>query len=100
MFNEEGFLNNIQNWSVKLAEAIALENNISLTPSHWEIINVLRNFYQEHQHIPPTRLFIKKIAEKLGKDKASTLYVCSLFPKEPLKILCKIAGLPKPRHCL
>lgn len=96
----EGFLMDYRLWNSELALKLAEHSHLVLSENHWEILHVLRDFYEEYQHIPPSRILMKRIFETLGKEKASTLYFCRLFPNEPLKTACKVAGLPKPRHCL
>lgn len=74
--------------------------NTILTEQHWELIDALRNFYRDYQKIPPMRVFIKYIDGQLGAEKANSLYIYKLFPQNPLATIAKIAGLPKPPHCL
>ena len=38
--NEEGFMNQFSQWTREIGEALALENNISLSPRHWEVIDL------------------------------------------------------------
>lgn len=96
----EGFLNNFRDWTPELAQRLAENENISLTPAHWEIIELVREFYARYDHSPNTRPLVKFIQQRLGGEKGQSIYLMKLFSGSPTKLICKIAGLPKPTHCL
>lgn len=98
--DNEGFLKNLRDWDNEAAEALASNENISLTEAHWEIILLLRSFYQQFEISPAMRPLVKYISQQLGKDKGNSLYLLQLFPGSPAKIASKVAGLPKPDNCL
>ena len=98
--DEEGYLANLNDWNKDLAEAMATEDKINLSEDHWEIINFLREYYEEYQVAPAVRVLTKKIGKKLGKDKGNSKYLYELFPYGPAKQACKYAGLPKPTGCV
>lgn len=99
-FDQEGFLQNLADWSPDVALNIATAEGISLTDAHWEVIYLLRDYYQNFDSSPAMRALVKYCALQLGKEKGSSLYLLSLFPGSPAKIGSKIAGLPKPDNCL
>jgi TusE/DsrC/DsvC family sulfur relay protein len=88
--DEEGYLVNLADWTQEVGEHIAKEENLEMTPSHWEVVNFLRDYYNEYQIAPAVRVLTKAI----GK------YLYELFPYGPAKQACKIAGLPKPTGCV
>ena len=47
--DEEGYLANLSEWEKDLATAMAKEDGIDLGDDHWEIINFLREYYEEYQ---------------------------------------------------
>ncbi|KAA0875449.1 TusE/DsrC/DsvC family sulfur relay protein [Nitrincola tapanii] len=96
----EGYLLDLSDWSESLAQAWAEEKGLTLTPAHWEILYLLRDFYQEYQHSPAMRPLCKAIAQKLGTDKGRSIYLLQLFPGSPAKLAAFLAGLPKPDNCL
>lgn len=98
--DKEGFLKNLSDWNDITAEQLAQNENLQLTPEHWEIIRVLRLFYQRYELSPAMRPLTKFITQELGKDKGNSIYLLKLFPGSPAKIAAKIAGLPKPDNCL
>jgi len=97
--DKDGFLKDLSLWSPDLACSLAQQEGIELTQDHFEIIDVLREFYYEHQVAPSNRPFVKLIKTKLGADKGNSIYLMQLFPESPAKIAAKIAGLPKPPNC-
>ncbi len=98
--DEEGYLVNISEWNEDLAVQIAKDENVNLTPEHWEVVNFLREYYAEYQIAPAIRVLTKALSKKYGPDKASNKYLYELFPYGPAKQACKIAGLPKPTGCV
>jgi len=98
--DEEGYIVDIDQWSEQLAQHIAKVEDLEMTPEHWEVINILRDYYQEYQIAPAIRVLTKQVAKRLGDSKGSNKYLYELFPYGPAKQACKIAGLPKPTGCI
>jgi len=98
--NEEGFLLNTAHWNRDVAEVLAAREEIQLTDAHWEILELLRAFYDEHDSSPAMRALVKFVRLRAGEDKGRSIYLLQLFPGSPAKIGSKIAGLPKPANCL
>ncbi len=98
--DEEGYITDINEWSEDLAEIIAKDENIDLSEEHWEVINFLREYYQEYQIAPAVRVLTKALAKRMGPEKGNSKYLYELFPYGPAKQACKIAGLPKPTGCV
>jgi len=96
----EGFLRNLSDWSPEVAEILAENDNIALNTQHWEVIHLVREFYQSFDHGPAMRPLVKLVANRLGTDKGRSIYLLKLFPGSPAKLASKIAGLPKPPNCL
>ena len=98
--DEEGYIQELDKWSKDLADLIAQEENIDMSDEHWEVINFLRDYYEEYQIAPAVRVLIKQIKKSMGKEKGNNKYLYTLFPYGPAKQACKIAGLPKPTGCV
>ena len=98
--DKEGFLVNLNDWNEKVAEFIAEKDQINLTKAHWEVIYLVREFYQTFQISPSMRALVKRTEQVLGKEKGKSVYLLQLFPTSPAKFVSKIAGLPKPANCL
>lgn len=95
----EGYLTRLEDWSPPLAELIADSEQIRLTDAHWEILELLRQFYQQFELAPAMRPLVKYTGQQLGPDKGRSIYLMQLFPPSPAKVACKIAGLPRPNNC-
>ena len=98
--DEEGFLVNLTDWTKDIAVEMAKGDDIDLSDEHWEVIDFLREYYEEYQIAPAVRVLTKAIAKKMGKDKGNSKYLYSLFPYGPGKQGCRFAGLPKPTGCI
>ena len=98
--DEEGYLVNRGDWNEEIAKAMAEADNCDLSENHWEVINFLREYYDEYQIAPAVRVLTKAIGKKLGADKGNSKYLYELFPYGPAKQACKYAGLPKPTGCV
>jgi len=98
--DEEGYITEIGLWNPDLALLIAESENIEMGDDAWEVVNFLRNYYEEYQIAPAVRVLTKAIKKSLGPDKGNSKYLYELFPYGPAKQACKIAGLPKPTGCV
>jgi tRNA 2-thiouridine synthesizing protein E len=98
--DEEGYLANLADWNDDLAVAMAREDGCEMTKNHWEVVNFLREYYDEYQIAPAVRVLTKSIGKRLGKEKGNSKYLYELFPYGPAKQACKYAGLPKPTGCV
>jgi tRNA 2-thiouridine synthesizing protein E len=98
--DEEGYITNLSEWSKELADVIAVNEKIDMNEEHWEVVNFLRDYYEEYQIAPAVRVLIKSVKKPMGKEKGNNKYMYELFPYGPAKQACKIAGLPKPTGCV
>ena len=98
--DEEGYLTDLSQWNPELALLIAEDEKVAMTDEHWEVVNFLREYYDEYQIAPAIRVLTKALKKKLGEEKSSNKYLYDLFPYGPAKQACKIAGLPKPTGCV
>lgn len=90
--NEEGYLENPDQWNEDIAKEIAQEEGIELTDKHFEVLNYLRA-----QFAAGEGLTIRKLGNS-GITDIKGLY--QLFPGGPLKKSSRIAGIPKPASCV
>jgi tRNA 2-thiouridine synthesizing protein E len=92
--NEEGFLEQPDQWTREVGEAIAAENGVAeMTDRHWQVVDFMRTTYLEEGSAPSIRTLGKASGVPIKE-----LY--QLFPKAPAKIAAKIGGIPKPRGCI
>ena len=98
--DEEGYITDLSQWDEDVAGFLAKEEGIEMSENHWEVVNFLRDYYEEYQIAPAVRVLTKAVGKKLGKDKGTSKYLYELFPYGPAKQACKYAGLPKPTGCV
>ena len=91
--NDEGFLNNPNEWSKEIAMTLAQEEGIELTPAHWKVIDFCRQDGMASGKAPTLR----RITSNAG---VTTKEMFALFPKGPAKKVARISGLGKPEGCV
>ena len=89
---------NLGEWDEDIAAYPAEQEKVDMTPSHWEVVNFLREYYNDYQIAPAIRVLTKAIG-KLEAEKGNSKYLYELFPTAP-QSRRKIAGLPKPTGCI
>ncbi len=99
-FTQEGYLEDASLWTEALAIEIAQQEAITLTPQHWQTLNALRQFYQQYAMMPTMRAFLKYLQLELELSDVNSAQLYALFPKGPILQGAKLAGLPKPKHCI
>ncbi|MDA8382824.1 MAG: TusE/DsrC/DsvC family sulfur relay protein [Betaproteobacteria bacterium] len=93
-----GRLEDLSDWNSESAEQLAAADGLTLTPAHWEIIHLMREYYERYNISPIKKLLKKEMAARLpeGESKATDAYLDALFPYGVLVQGTKIAGLPIP----
>ena len=86
--DEEGFLLSHEQWDEHFAEAIAHNVGIKngLTPSHWRVLNFIRDAFVKSGKCP----MVHETCKALG---LGTLELSGFFPTGYLRGACKLAGL-------
>lgn len=97
--SEAGWLENLDEWTEEVAEIIAVNEKVELTPEHWDMINETRNFFYEEGKVCDPRSFSKLMKKKYGADRSDSKYIYRMFPYGLIKSANKIAGLPRPKGC-
>ena len=100
LFDENGFLSDTGNWSDDIAQAFAIQEGISLTNAHWEVLSLLRDYFAAFGDSPANRALVNFTKQQLGPEKGNSLYLMGLFPGSPARVGSRIAGLPKPKNCV
>ena len=90
--DEDGYLVDSSQWNEDIAKELAKESEIELTDKHMEVLKFLRD-----THNAGDALTIRRVG-KSGIVSIKEFY--QLFPKGPLKLSSKFAGLPKPTSCV
>ncbi|WP_026724406.1 TusE/DsrC/DsvC family sulfur relay protein [Flavobacterium sasangense] len=88
-----GYLTDLSQWNKDIAIEIGNEEGINeVTPKHFEVLTYLQEQYKKD-----IALTIRGVG-KSGVVDIKELY--TLFPKGPLKISSKMAGIPRPKSCI
>jgi dissimilatory sulfite reductase related protein len=93
--NEDGYLENFDDWDEDVGKAIAANDHLDLVDCHWEAIRFLRDYYREHGIPASARLMIKEVGHKLNQFRCTNRDLKRLFPRGGCKQACRIAGLPE-----
>ncbi|MCL4170486.1 UNVERIFIED_CONTAM: hypothetical protein GTU68_031307, partial [Idotea baltica] len=59
--DEEGYLLDLSTWTPEIATALAQEEDVELSEDHWDILNFLREYYEEYQIAPAVRVLTKAV---------------------------------------
>lgn len=97
VFCDQGYLVDPSEWNEDIAEQLAREEGIVLTPEHWAVIRFMREYYERHHIAPDARHVMKHLASVKGEGKAGRNDLFVLFPYGYVKQACRIAGMRKPR---
>jgi len=89
---EDGYLTDVSQWNKEIGLEIAKNEGVEMTDRHWEVISWL-----QEQVKNDVALSVRGI-KKSGVLDIKEFY--ALFPKGPLKVSTKIAGVPKPKSCI
>ena len=98
--DKDGYLRDHLTWNLAAAETLAKGLDIELTPEHWQIIELARQFYLTTDVVPETRPLVKLTKDALGHAHGNSIYLMQLFGGNPAKNVAKVAGLPRPTNCL
>jgi len=95
----QGFLQHLEEWSEDFAREQAERDGIRLFNDHWELIYYFREYHEENMANPTMRTLIRDLGAKnkqFHDQKTYEKHIYSLFPRDPVPEICKLAGLPLP----
>lgn len=92
----EGYLAELEPWSVLKARQIARGEEVHLEEEHWLVIYALRDHYREHGPFANPREAMHVMEDVLATGGRRHLY--DMFPGGPVLQACRIAGLPPPPY--
>lgn len=87
-----------EGWSRAIAEQVASEEQITLTPVHWELIRSLQGYFESHQR-PNAREIHDALEEKFHLQGGIKL-LFGILPQGPIAQGCRLAGLKPPSGTL
>jgi tRNA 2-thiouridine synthesizing protein E len=89
----DGYLTDMDTWTPEIGRAMAEADNYELDDEKWQQIMQARDYYDEHNVVPP----IRKFAQYIGMDKKDMF---TMWMTGPMKPITKYGGLPKPTGCV
>ncbi|MCK5139802.1 MAG: TusE/DsrC/DsvC family sulfur relay protein, partial [Thermodesulfovibrionia bacterium] len=89
--DEEGYLQDWQEWTEGIAGEMAKQDGLDLTEAHWDVIKFLRSYFEKYQIAPMIKILTKEIGKKMGPEKGNTKYLYELYPAGPAKQACRYA---------
>ena len=100
LLDADGFLADWSTWNEEVAAILAAAAGLELDSCRLEVVLVLRDYFRKHGHSPAMRAMVSLVRRELGTDKGRSVYLLRLFPESPARVAARIAGLPRPEHCL
>jgi len=94
----DGYLVDPTDWDRQVAEALARNENLTLTDAHWQVLDFMRRYFEEHGIAADARFVLKHLDEQLGLGARKVRsYLYELFPYGYVQQACKVAGMKRPR---
>ena len=90
--SDDGYLTDLSQWNKEIGLEIAKNEGIVMTDRHWDVITWIQ------EQVKAGKPLSVRGVKKSGVVDIKEFY--ALFPKGPLKISTKIAGVPKPKSCI
>lgn len=92
----EGYILNMDEWSEDFARALAVQEGLVLTDEHWEVIQFIREYYEEHDVQAQVRDMVRHFRTVWGPEKGNSRYLHDIFPMGgPQKQGNRLAGMRK-----
>ena len=98
--DQDGHLVDYTVWNEDVAQQLANSLEIQLTPWHYQILQAVRQFYQQFGHSPATRPLIKFLMKTVSADINNAQLQEKFNTGLVARHLSRLAGVPKPANCL
>lgn len=96
--DNEGYIVDPETWNDTVAQQLAVEEGLTLDDNYWQILNFMRQYWDDHHVAPDVRHVIKYLTvERNFEKKRAKQHIFKLFPYGYVKQACKIAGMQRPR---
>ncbi|NWK75260.1 TusE/DsrC/DsvC family sulfur relay protein [Acinetobacter sp. SwsAc6] len=98
--DQDGHLVDYSIWNEQVAQELAKSLDLELTAWHFEILQAVRQFYQQFGHSPATRPLIKFLMKTVSQDINNAILQEKFNTGLVARHLSRLAGVPKPANCL
>ena len=95
ILDDQGYLLDPSDWNEDVARELAAGQKLELGPIHWEVLRLMREYYEENRIAPGARLVVAHLVQAHGPEARNLLF--ELFPYGYPGQACRIAGMRKPR---
>lgn len=94
--DQEGYIQNMDQWSEGFAEALAEKEGVTLISDHWDVIYYIREYFDRHHVQAQVRDMIKYFKNEWGQERGNNRYLHDIFPNGgPQKQGNRFAGIRK-----
>lgn len=92
--DSEGYIVDLEQWSEAFVTAQAEAEGLDLTEEHWQVVNFLRDYFDQHNVQCEVRKMVKHFKIAWGSERGSSTYLHRIFPRGgPQKQGNRLAGL-------
>lgn len=98
--DQDGHLCDHQLWTPEVAAQLAANSQLVLTDEHLAILQAVRLFYDKFGYAPATRPLIRFVMQQCGASYDNARLMQLFDTGLVARVLCRLAGLPKPANCL
>lgn len=83
-------------WSMRDAESLASQQNITLTDDHWQAVRALQEYFARHEEKKPNVREIHDALNERFHAQGGIKYMYQMFPGGPIAQGCQLAGIAPP----
>ncbi|MBF4520364.1 MULTISPECIES: TusE/DsrC/DsvC family sulfur relay protein [Acinetobacter] len=98
--DQDGHLLDYTIWDEHVAQQLANSLDLELTAWHFQVLQAVRQFYQQFGHSPATRPLIKFLMKTVGPEINNAVLQEKFNTGLVARHLSRLAGIPKPANCL
>jgi tRNA 2-thiouridine synthesizing protein E len=98
--DQDGHLVDYSIWNEDVAQLLAQSLDLELTAWHFEVLQAVRQFYQQFGHSPATRPLIKYLMKTVNAEINNAVLQERFNTGLVARHLSRLAGIPKPPNCL
>ena len=98
--DQDGHLVDYTIWNKDVAQELARSLDLELTEWHFNVLNAVRQFYQQFGHSPATRPLIKHLMKTVDANIDNAVLQQAFKTGLVARHLSRLAGIPKPANCL
>jgi len=85
-------------WTRKMGEQVAREEELKLTDEHWQVVRALQEFFARHEEesLPINLRELHDALDEAFHPQGGIRHLYLLFPGGPIAQGCRVAGLQAP----